>query len=510
MPSDQDESRTVLQHSDVPEWPVAQAPAMVDVPFEDDDQLAADSFLAHDSLAADRLADEAIDTDDLMAPDTESDLLQWSSPPPLTSKETLGHFFRQYVPLLVPLPFGLLVFLVTLPATLQGLPAHPSVLIMAFLLLALMVLQGTLLYFAGSNDTLMTLYIVGGYTLFIVAGVFAAFGILPALITLGVLLIIGLLLARRGLQQTRVGHVDIVTVFGRYAHTLEPGLNLLLPWERVAYSLNIQETSWTTPKMEVPTARDQKVELSATISYQLLAEDAYLAAISVKNWEGSLHDLFRGTVQSLVNALSLEDFVTWSQSIYVRSASGDGSSFNPAAATRWDRINNTLARRMQDQVAAWGVQINWVRIQDLTPLPVASPTTSLHLHGDTGGTTQIMPHEAPRTPAAEAAPTARATPAAKVDAPSTPAPAQPATPAPAATQKPAAAKKLPRVETLVDTYDAVRQGAITDPKLILELADHFDTLANDPVANTTITFDAARAASTLRQRAQKYQGKGQS
>ena len=200
----------------------------------------------------------------------------------------------------------------------------------------------------------------------------------------------------------------------------------------------------------------------------------------------------------------------WSQSIYVRSASGDGSSFNPAAATRWDRINNTLARRMQDQVAAWGVQINWVRIQDLTPLPVALPTTSLHLLGDTGGTTQIMPHEAPRTPATEAAPTATATPAAKADAPSTPAPAQPATPAPAAAPKPAAAKKLPRVETLVDTYDAVRQGAITDPKLILELADHFDTLANDPVANTTITFDAARAASTLRQRAQKYQNKGQS
>ena len=240
---------------------------------------------------------------------------------------------------------------------------------MAVFMLVLMIFQGTLLYFAGSNDTLLTLYIVAGYTLFIVAGVFAAFGIVPALLTLGVLLFVGLLLARRGIRPTRVGYVDIVTSFGKYTQTLEPGLNLLLPWEHVEYSLNIQETTWTTPQMEVPTAHDQKVELSATISYQLMPEDAYLAATSVKNWESSLQDLFRGTVQSMINELTLADFVAWTQSSYTQPANNEASSFNPTAATRWDRINNTLTRKMQDQVAVWGVQVNWVRIQDLTPLP---------------------------------------------------------------------------------------------------------------------------------------------
>lgn len=503
MPSDQDESRTVMQHTSVPDWPApdAQAPSIVDVPPREDDQPASEALFAA-SLADEQLVDEAINTDDLVAPDTESDLLQWASPPPLVSKETLGTFWRQFAPILVPLPFGLLVFFATLPATLQGLPAHPSVLIMTFVLLALIILQGTFLYFAGSNDTLLTLYIAGGYTLFIVAGIFAAFGGIPALITFGVLFIAGLLLARRGLQQTRVGHVDIVTSFGKYAHTLEPGLNLLLPWERVAYSLNTQETTWTTPKMEVPTSRDQKVVLSAAISYQLLPEDAYLAATSVKNWEGSLQDLFRGTVQSLINALTVEDFVTWTQSIYTRSVSSDGNSFNPAAATRWDRINNTLARRMQDHVATWGVQINWVRIQDLTPLPVASTNaTILHLNGEPGGSTQIMKSDVQKASAAAPPPES-----AKTER--LPAPVQSAAPAPETPHSPpktGAAKKPPRVEILVDTYDAVRQGTITDPQMILQLADHFETLASDHVANTTITFDAARAASTLRQRAQKYQ-----
>jgi hypothetical protein len=371
-------------------------------------------------------------------------------------------------------------------------------LITAIVLLALMILQGTLLYFAGSNDTLLTLYIVTGYALFIVAGVFAAFGAIPALLTFAVLIVVGLLLARRSIHQTREGHVDIVTSFGKYAQTLEPGLNLLLPWERVEYRLNTQETTWTTPRMEVPTSRDQKVELTATVSYQLLPEDAYLAATSVKNWESSLQDLFRGTVQSMVNELTVADFVAWTQSIYTRSASED-HAFNPAAATRWDRINNTLARRMQDQVAPWGVQINWIRIQDLTPLPMTSDGSASHLHGNSGGTTQIMKNEAPAVQSS-------AEPQRMEKTEILPMPAQPVASAPPAkAAAPSKNAKLPRVETLVDTYEAVRSNVITNPKMILELAEHFEALASDPVASKHIEFDAARAAQTLRQRAKQYQ-----
>jgi hypothetical protein len=513
MPSDQDESRAVLQQTNASEWiaPGARVPSGANDSSNEDDQFANDQFIDQftsdqfrDQFAEDQLVEEAVNTDNLMAPDTESDLLQWSTPPPLVSKEALGTFWRQFAPILVPLPFGLLIFGATLPATLQGSSAdHPSVWIMAILLLALMILQGTLLYFAGSNDTLLTLYIVGGYTLFVVAGIFAAFGTMPALFTLGILVIVGLLLARRGIHPTREGHVDIVTSFGKYAQTLEPGLNLLLPWERVEYSLNTQETTWTTPKMEVMTTRDQKVELTATVSYQLMPEDAHLAATNVKNWEASLQALFRGTVQSMINELTLADFVTWTQSIYIRPANNEASSFNPAVATRWDRINNTLSRRMQDQVATWGVQINWVRIQDLTPLPITSGIPAAHLNGHTGGSTQIMKHEMPAVQATSPAPQRLAR------TESTPAPAQPTTPEPAAPppSTPAAPKsgKPPRVEILVDTYDAVRMNVITDPKLIIQLAQHFEALASDPVASKNIEFDAARAAQTLRQRAQQYE-----
>lgn len=476
---DQDENGAVWQNASALEWemPVAQGPSNASVPFDVDDQFV----------------DEELDTDDLLEPDTESDLLQWTKPP-LVSKETLGTLGRQLAFILIPIPFALLVFGITLPATLQGLPAHhPSVLIMAILLLAITILQSTLLYFAGSNDTLLTLYILGGYALFILAGVFAAFGPLAALIALAVLLLLGIILARRGIHPTREGYVDIVISYGKYAHTLFPGLNLLLPWEQISHRLNTQETTWTTPQMKVPTSRDQDVQLTATISYQLMPEDAHLAAMAVKDWEGSLRSFFVGTVQSVVNELTPGDFVAWTQSLYARSGN-DASSFNPAAATRWDRINSTLSRRMQDQVAAWGIQINWVRIQDITPLPKTSGMQALSaIREDNGGTTQVMPNE----PLAVMAPQRLEKTEVLRSAP------QPAAP------KATPASKAPRVEVLVDMYNAVRQGVITDPDVITDIAQRFEVLASDPLASKTIEFDAERAARTLHQRAQKIRDAAQ-
>lgn len=195
MPSDQDENRAVWQDAGAMEW---ELPAIANAPLQEDDQSVDDLSM-----------EEPIDTDDLLTPDTESDLLQWTRPA-FISKETLGPFARQFSPVLVPLPFALLIFLATLPATLQGPPAHPSVLVTGILLLALTILQGTLLYFAGSNDTLWMLYVACGYALFIMCGIFALLGPAATLVTLGVLLLLAALLAQRCVHSTREGFVDIV------------------------------------------------------------------------------------------------------------------------------------------------------------------------------------------------------------------------------------------------------------------------------------------------------------
>ena len=60
-------------------------------------------------------------------------------------------------------------------------------------------------------------------------------------------------------------------------------------------------------------------------------------------------------------------------------------------------------------------------------------------------------------------------------------------------------------EVLIDAYEAVRSGHISDPETIRGLAQRFLTIARDPEANNNFPFDAERAAQTLFQRAKWYE-----
>ena len=56
-------------------------------------------------------------------------------------------------------------------------------------------------------------------------------------------------------------------------------------------------------------------------------------------------------------------------------------------------------------------------------------------------------------------------------------------------------------EALIETYNLVRTGVITDPDTIFDLAGRFRAISNDPEASKNFHYDAVRAANTLYQRA---------
>src|SRR5215471_1482285 len=251
----------------------------------------------------------APDQQGLVIPPVEPDQVEPPQDTRFSGKDRISQIIRRFSPVLVPLPFAILIFLFTLPFTLKGqsyLPPLP----LAVLLIALVILQGTLLYYAGSNDTYWTLFVIIGYALFLVVGTLAIFGFVAALILLIAFLIIGSLLARRAIVQVTEGSVDIVTTSGKYARTLYPGPNLKMPLEKISNRLNTKEISWTCPEQDVKISRDEEVKFIATISYRLLPEDAHLAALQVDNWEVALQKLFVSTAQSVINELSPADFIS--------------------------------------------------------------------------------------------------------------------------------------------------------------------------------------------------------
>lgn len=450
----------------------------------------------------------------LVHPDTgalQQDADAVEEPPDLSlskSEATLG-VLRQLSPLFAPLLFGAITFLIILPfvqanraaISASGWPNGLILLSVGIILLTFAVGQGMMLYYAGSNDALWSLGMICGFSLFLLAGCFVIFPPLVGVILLAVLLAAGLLLFRLCIHPTPEGRVDIIEAFGKHTRTLNPGLYFLAPWERSAYQLSTKETVWTSPRQMVPMSRSEEVHYVASISYRLMPEDAHLAAFYVTDWEQALRELFVPTTQGVIGELSPDDFIAWSQA----TPSQHTAQTNPASG-RWDQINKLLAQRIQEQVAHWGVQVNWVQIRDVSVDPhIPAPAVMNPAAGSQPVNT------APRNVAASMAQAhpVKANPlpdkVEQVTAAEQSKPAPAKAPAAATVGTHTTPTKISKVETLTQAYEAVRSGRITDPATIRSIAARFETLASDPEESNNIAFDAARAAGALHERAALYE-----
>ena len=433
-----------------------------------------------------------------------------------TRLEILGGTMRQLSPILAPLLFGGVMFLFILPfvlnsraylSTTGSLPTGLILLAVGLVLLVFALGQGITLYYAGPNDVLWSLGMICGFSLFLLTGCFAIFGPIPTIILLAVLLLFGFLLARLCIRPTPEGQVDIVEALGKYSRTLDPGLNFVVPWEKIVYRLDTRERVWSCPMQKVPVSHSQEVQLAATISYQLMPEDAHLAVLYVSNWEKSLQELFVATIQAVVGELSPEDFIAWPHTPRSRQAAGNPNDVRP-----WDRINIILAQRMQDQVANWGVQIGEVQIRDVALVPHIPLMAEANPPASAQPVNAGVAHSAAQaTPAqlnqAQARPQRAQPPHQKAVEPrfiagsqAKPRPSEPP-PAPAAPPAGTPTPAISKVDMLTDAYEAVRTGRITDPMTIREIAAHFESIANDLEESQNVDFDATRAARTLLERA---------
>jgi tetratricopeptide (TPR) repeat protein len=69
------------------------------------------------------------------------------------------------------------------------------------------------------------------------------------------------------------------------------------------------------------------------------------------------------------------------------------------------------------------------------------------------------------------------------------------------TQAPLRGTKVDKVTILTQAYEDVRSGRITDPVTIRLIASRFEAIANDPIEQQSVEFDAAKVAGTLYERA---------
>ena len=416
---------------------------------------------------------------------------------------TLKTFGKLISLIVTPLLFGGITFLFLLPLMRSGqFYLHADRLWpIGLIIIAIMILQGMMLYYASTDGINWTLGVVGGFFLYLLVGCFTLSGPVTTLIVLIILLIAVLIAARFAYRLVVEGTVDIVFSFGKYSRTLSPGLNFVLPWEKVTAQLHTKERVWTCPEQTAPISPEEDVHLKATISYKLMPEDAHLAVLQVENWEQSLQELFKAILQSTVAHLTPDDFLAWSDKFRLRQSSAGGVMLaNPDQedATQWGHLNLLLAQQMQDQVAPWGVQMNWVHIRDiiLTPSIIAPVNTDASiLMGATIATPPPFQGQGQPAPVASRSSTAEKATAPPVMGKQVPPVVGEPRPAAATRTKP------PNEGVLKNAYKQIQNGSITSPEVIRSIAAGFQAIADDPEASKNASFDAARAARTLYERA---------
>lgn len=440
----------------------------------------------------------------------ETDTSDRQTAPASTPTELLQQVWQYVTFIVAPLLFGGLTSLFVLPLVATGNAKVPPGAFwpLTLVIVLIAIAQGIAVYYAGSNNGMWALGTAGGFFLFLLVGCFSVFGLVSGLILLVLLIALSVAIVRYYVRPIPEGQVDITYAFGKYSRTLYAGPNVLFPWEKVNATLNVEETQWTSPTQRVQLSRDEDVILRATISYQLLPEDAYLAVTEVKEWEKSLHQLLVTNLQALATTFSPDDFIVWPQGIHRHATPTfrETNAFNEGGA-RWERVNTYLFQMLRDKVALWGVQINWVHILDV----VLAPHDALAIDTEpvvnkqaekvaAGVASSSAGTAAPKKPPATAnAPD----PAKRAPQPQRATVQHTGTAANSTPPHPATPLTMPKEDVLIKAYREIQSGKITDPETIRNIAIKFEAIAQDPQLSQAVSFDAERAAENLYAQAER-------
>ena len=162
--------------------------------------------------------------------------------------------------------------------------------------------------------------------------------------------------ARMALVIIPQSETKIIERLGRYHATLKPGINLIIPfidrpknvvvlkYGRYVYSNNIdlREQVYDFPKQNVITKDNIQMEINALLYFQIM--DPFKATYEINNLPNAIEKLTQTTLRNIIGELELDETLT-----------------------SRDTINTKLRAVLDDATDKWGVKVNRVELQDITP-----------------------------------------------------------------------------------------------------------------------------------------------
>lgn len=184
-------------------------------------------------------------------------------------------------------------------------------------------------------------------------------------IFLGLIVIVGLYLLS-GLTIIPQAETRVIERLGRYNRTLKSGVNLVLPWfekarkihwryvqqipglpqPQVIYKetvkIDLRETVYDFPSQQVITKDNVILKIDAMLYYQIV--NPTKGVYEIANLPDAIEKLTLTTLRNVIGELELD------QTLVSR-----------------DTINSQLRAILDDATEKWGVKVNRVELQDITP-----------------------------------------------------------------------------------------------------------------------------------------------
>ena len=185
------------------------------------------------------------------------------------------------------------------------------------------------------------------------------------LIILAIIALAIVVLISKGILIVPQSETQVIERLGRYDRTLQSGLNIIMPFvdrpreicTRISYQapngktyaiikttkkIDLREQVYDFPKQSVITKDNVVTEINALLYFQIM--DPVKAVYQIDNLPNAIEKLTQTTLRNVVGELELDE-----------------------SLTSRDIINSKLRTVLDEATNKWGVKVNRVELQDITP-----------------------------------------------------------------------------------------------------------------------------------------------